>query len=92
LVGAGDAVQLSEIVKRGGGVRMLGVERLLSYRQRAFVERLGLPIGADGGVQLGEIVERGGGVGMLGAEYLLINSERALIERLCLRVGAGRIV
>ncbi len=48
----------ARLLSDGGGVRMLGAERLLADRQRALVERLGLGVGAGGSVQHGEIVER----------------------------------
>ena len=57
-VGAGGLVQHGQIVERGGGVGMLGAERLLANGERALVERLGLRVGTGALVQPSEIVER----------------------------------
>src|SRR5215831_6263081 len=71
-------------------------EGLLSDRQSAFEERLGLRVGASLAasldVQQSETVERDGGVGMLGAEHLLTDGEGPLLERFSLIVGAGGAV
>ena len=44
-VGAGGVVERGEVVERGGGVGVLGAQRLLPDRQRPLVERLGLGVG-----------------------------------------------
>ena len=58
-VGTGGVVELGEVVEHGGGVGVLGAQRLLPDRQRPLVERLGLGVGTGGVVEPGEVVERG---------------------------------
>ena len=64
-------VERGEVVERGGGVGVLGAQRLLVDRERPLVQGLSLGVRAGGAVEEGEVVERGGGAGVLGAQRLL---------------------
>ena len=64
----------------GDDIRVIGAERLLVYRKRALVQRLGLGVAALRAVEFGEVVERGAHRWVLGTQRLLADRERALEE------------
>ena len=70
---------------------MIGTERLLSDRQRALVERLGLGIATLVVVKRRQIVQRCRDIGMIGTERLFPDRQRALVERLGFGVATLRL-
>src|SRR5258708_22968912 len=61
--------------------RSIGTERLLRYRQIAFLQWLGLGVAPLSLVQPGQVVEASRDIGVVGSERLLINCQLALFER-----------
>ena len=71
---------------------MIRPQRLLSDRQSAKVEGLGLGVGPLSSIQLREVIEAGGGTEMIGPQRLLPDRQSAKVERLGLGVGALVVV
>ena len=84
-IGALATVQLRQVIKALGGIRVIGPQRLLPDRQSAKKKRLGLGIGALAQVQHRKVVEAGGGIWVIGpvvplrpGQLLLLQGNRLL--------------
>ena len=83
-----DRTQLGEDHPVVGHLGMIGAERPLADRQRAFVQRARRGVLAQVLEHDGQIAEARGHLGMIGAQRLLADRQRALVERTGRRVLA----
>jgi tetratricopeptide (TPR) repeat protein len=73
-------IESRQAIKAGGGVGVLGPQRLSADLECLLKEWFGLGVGAHVRIEVRQVVEGGGGVGVLGPQRLLHDLERLLVE------------